>query len=126
MARQSLPVERSRATWSSRDVRASFSDSSGQTSATLLVGNIRRRALDSPRVYPGKDPGAVVVTNRGYFAFTVPLDRSRTSGCQVERIRAGSEETLDSGADLDCRSLKVAGSNLTWTKAGILYTRRLD
>jgi hypothetical protein len=105
---------------------STVSNSLGETSATLLVGNIRRRALDSPRVFPGKEPGAVVVTNRGYFAFTVPLDRSRSSGCQVERIRAGGEETLDGGPDLDCMSLKIAGSSVTWTKGGVTYSRRID
>lgn len=94
---------------------AGGSENCGQTlfeSVNLKTGRIR---LAVEEAEPLPTPGSLVVTRRGWIAWTAP-DTSGT--VKLLAHDAKGARTLDPGP-VDTRSLKVSGETVRWTDAGV-------
>lgn len=82
----------------------------------IRVRNLRTRVVRSSPIPVGAGAATQIVVSPGGAAAWTRL--VKTSAVEVRALGSGGERLLDSGTDVDAKSLALGGSTIYWTKAG--------
>ena len=86
--------------------------------------------VEQPDAFSATSVSALVLRSTGTVAWIFeekPISSSEgTRKREIHTAKTGEIRTLDSGLDIDVRSLRLQGRTLSWTKAGVPKTATLD